>query len=49
MSRDNFLNPWARDDVPEIFKSICSYCGVGCGIEVLKHREGVGIGWITRR
>src|SRR6476619_802488 len=25
---------------PQAFKSACSYCGVGCGIEVLKHADG---------
>jgi ferredoxin-nitrate reductase len=25
---------------PEVYKSTCSYCGVGCGIEVLKHADG---------
>src|SRR3954447_5722836 len=24
----------------ETFKSTCSYCGVGCGIEVMKSRDG---------
>jgi ferredoxin-nitrate reductase len=24
----------------ELYKSTCSYCGVGCGIEVLKHADG---------
>jgi ferredoxin-nitrate reductase len=28
------------NDGTEIFKSTCSYCGVGCGIEVLKHPDG---------
>jgi ferredoxin-nitrate reductase len=26
--------------MPEIFKSTCSYCGVGCGIEILKSPDG---------
>jgi ferredoxin-nitrate reductase len=26
--------------MPQTFKSTCSYCGVGCGIEVLKHADG---------
>ncbi len=26
--------------MPQIFKSTCSYCGVGCGVEILKHRDG---------
>src|SRR5437762_2623725 len=25
---------------PQIFKTACSYCGVGCGIEVLRHGDG---------
>jgi ferredoxin-nitrate reductase len=25
---------------PQIFKSTCSYCGVGCGIEILRHSDG---------
>ncbi|HEY4329605.1 MAG TPA: molybdopterin-dependent oxidoreductase, partial [Phycisphaerae bacterium] len=28
------------DAAPQIFKSTCSYCGVGCGIEILKHAGG---------
>ncbi len=26
--------------MPQMFKSTCSYCGVGCGVEILKHRDG---------
>ncbi|HVT83266.1 MAG TPA: molybdopterin-dependent oxidoreductase, partial [Phycisphaerae bacterium] len=26
--------------MPQILKSTCSYCGVGCGIEILKHPDG---------
>ena len=25
---------------PQTFKTACSYCGVGCGIEVLRHADG---------
>jgi Uncharacterized anaerobic dehydrogenase len=26
--------------MPEVFKTTCCYCGVGCGVEVHKHRDG---------